>query len=175
MGIPKIFRLNMKTFAIVSVFVTLIVLAFILPQCHAAEAPFKAPYVQFSVGSAVVRGPTPVLDMTYTFPAPQLRNAYWQYSLTLIGESSFRNQSAPNNMVIRALFVDGLGQFDFGIGPSWMMNPLPYNGSNVNFNLQLAYRFKSKPVTLTYSHFSNAGQTETNLGRDLLLIGWRFH
>lgn len=174
MKLPKIFNLNLKTALAVSALILLIILGLAVPQCHAADA-FNAPYVQFSAGSAIVRGPTPVLDMSYTLPAPQLRNAYWQYSLTLIGQSEFRDKLAPNNMVVRALFVDGLGQFDFGIGPSWMMNPDPYNGSQVNFNLQIAYRFKVKPITLTYTHLSNAGQSDHNLGRDLLLIGWRFN
>lgn len=175
MKLPKILNLDLKTALAVGALILLIVLGLAIPNCHAEASPMKAPYVQFSTGSAVVRGATPVLDMTYTMPAPQLRNAYWQYSLTLIGQSTYKDQQAPNNMVIRALFVDGLGQFDFGIGPSWMMNPLPYNGSQVNFNLQIDYRFRKLPVTLTYTHLSNAGQTSHNLGRDLLLIGWRFH
>lgn len=157
-------------------FLALFVLALALNKCHAAEtSPTDAPYVQFGGGSTIVRGEAPVIDITYTYPAPQLRGAFWQGSMDIIGSSTYNGIGAPNNMVARGLFVDGLGHVDFGLGLSWMLNPTPYNGSNVNFNLQMDYRFVRLPVTVTYTHFSNAGMTVSNLGRDLLLIGYRFH
>jgi hypothetical protein len=55
-----------------------------------------------------------------------------------------------------------------------MQNPPPYNGGPVNFALQLAYRF-GFGATLTYAHVSDAGSRLPNLGRDIVLIGWRFH
>jgi hypothetical protein len=159
------------------VFVALLVLFAAIPQCHAAgiDGPLDAPYVQISGGEAVVRGSTQVLDLTFTEPAPQLRHAFWQESLDVVGTSTFKGQSVPNNMIARGLFMEGAGRFDLGIGLSWMLNPAPYNGSNVNFNLQADYRFKFLPVTLTYTHFSNAGMKEPNYGRDLVLFGYRFH
>lgn len=170
----KLFNLNPSTLIAVVLVVVLIVLGLILPQCHAAEAPLDAPYVQFSAGSAVVRGPTPVIDLTFTEPASVLRHAYWQESLTVIGQSTFRGQDVPNNFAVRGLFVDGFGKFDVGLGLSWMQNPAPYNGSPVNFNLQVAYRL-AFGATLTYTHMSNAGSRLPNLGRDIVLVGWRFH
>ena len=170
-----LFNLNKPTLIAVILVVVLLTLGFLLPQCHAAEsAPLDAPYVQLSGGYTVVRGPAPVLDLTFTEPAPQLRHAYWQESLTVIGTSTFNGQAVPNNFAARALFVDGFGHLDIGLGLSWMQNPAPYNGSPVNFALQLAYRF-GWGATLTYAHMSNAGSKLPNLGRDLLLVGWRFH
>lgn len=170
----KLFNLAPKTLIAVFGLVALLALGFFIPQCHAADAPLDAPYVQLSGGAAVIRGMTPVVDLTYTERAPQLRNAYWQESLTVIGQSTFRGQAVPNNFALRGLFVDGFGDFDVGLGVSWMQNPAPYNGSPVNFNLQLAYRIPIG-VTLTYTHMSNAGSRTPNLGRDIVLIGWRFH
>lgn len=168
----KLFNLNFKTMIAVLAVVALLTLGLLLPTCHAA--PLDAPYVQLSAGSAVVRGQAPVLDLSFTQPAVQLRQAFWQESLTVIGTSNFRGQSVPNNFVARGLFVDGFGKFDIGLGLSWMQNPAPYNGSNVNFNLQLSYRLPLG-ATLTYTHLSNAGSRIPNLGRDMLLLGWRFH
>lgn len=160
----------------VAIFVTLVVLSLVLPKCHAESlGPLDAPYVQFSGGITQIRGPAPVLDLAFTTPSKQLRNAYWQGSMTLIGSSSNRGIDAPNNVALRGLFVDGLGRFDFGIGPSWMLNPYPYNGSNFNFTLQAGYRFVILPMTVTWVHMSNAGMTDHNLGRDMILLGWRFH
>lgn len=173
----KLFNLEPKTLIAVLGLVALLALGFFIPQCHAAnllESPTDAPYVQLSGGAAVIRGSSPVLDLTYTEPAAQLRNAYWQESLTVIGTSKFRGQDVPNNFAIRGLFVDGFGRFDVGLGVAWMQNPAPYNGSPINFNLQLGYRLLCG-ASLTYTHLSNAGSRAPNLGRDIVLIGWRFH
>lgn len=167
-----LFNLNLKTTLAVGALIVLLAAALFVPQCHAA--PLDAPYTQLSAGAAVIRGASPVIDLTFTEPAPVLRNAYWQESLTVIGTSTFRGQDVPNNFAFRALFVDGYGSFDVGLGLSWMQNPAPYNGSPVNFNLQIAYRL-GLGATLTYTHMSNAGSRTPNLGRDIVLVGWRFH
>lgn len=171
----KLFNLNKGTTVAVLIFVGLLVLGMALAECHASEStPLDPPYVQFSGGSTVIRGQAPVVDLTFTEPASVLRHAFWQESLTIIGQSSFRGQDVPNNFVARVLFVDGFKRFDVGLGLSWMQNPSPYNGSPVNFNLQFGYRFKFG-ATLTYTHLSNAGSRLPNLGRDIVLLGWRFH
>jgi hypothetical protein len=167
-----LFNLNKKTLIAVLAVVALLALGMIIPQCHAG--PLDAPYVQLSGGSTVVRGQAPALDLTFTEPAPQLRHAFWQESLTVIGTSTYNGKSVPNNFALRGLFVDGFGRFDVGIGVSWMQNYLPYNGSPFNANLQLDYRFELLPITVTYTHMSNAGSRLPNLGRDIVLIGWRF-
>ena len=168
-----LFNLNPKTTVAVLALVALLVLGMAIPRCHGAEVT-DAPYVQISGGSTVVRGPAPVLDLTFTEKSPQLRNAFFSESLTVIGTSTFRGQSVPNNFVLRGLFLDGFGRFDVGLGISWMQNPGPYNGSPFNANLQFDYRFRVLPITITYTHLSNAGSRLPNYGRDILLAGWRF-
>lgn len=171
-----LFNLNLKTTLGVLALVALLALGLAIPKCHGADlGPTDAPYVQLSGGKTWIRGPAPVLDLTFTQPASVLRNAYWQESLTVIGSSTWHNESVPNNFIVRALFVDGFGRFDVGLGISWMQVYLPYNGSSVNFALQLDYRFKRLPVTLTVAHESNAGTRLPNLGRDEIMLGWRFH
>ena len=169
----KLFNLQPKVLIGVGIFLLLFFMGFAFNRCHAG--PLDAPYVQLSGGAAIVRGETAAMELTFTQPAPQLQKAYWQESLTLIGTSTYNGQSVPNNFIGRVLFVDGFGRLDLGLGLSWMQNYLPYNGGNVNFNLQLAYRLRVLPVTLTYAHFSDGGTRLPNLGRDLVLVGWRFH
>lgn len=100
-------NLNKPTTIAVGAVVALFVLAMALHRCHAA--PTDAPYVQVSGGETVIRGPTQVLDLTLTEPAPQLGGAYLQQSLTVIGTSTFKGRAIPNNFAARALFVDGFG------------------------------------------------------------------
>lgn len=166
-----LFNLNKPTTIVVVSVVGLFILGMALHKCHAA--PIDAPYVQVSGGATVIRGQTEVLDVTFTEPAPQLGGAYWQQSLTVIGTSTYNGRLVPNNFAARGLFVDGFGHLDIGVGLSWMQNPAPFNGGPVNFALQLAYRFPY--VTATYAHMSNAGSKLPNLGRDILMLGWRFH
>lgn len=168
----KLFNLNWRVLVPVLLLVGLLLLGMIIPQCHAAT--LDAPYVQLSGGAAVVRGYTPVLDLTFTEPAPQLRHAFFSESFTAIGTSTFKGQAVPNNFALRGLFCDGFGRVDICLGPSWMLNYLPYNGSQFNANLQIDYRFKCG-LTATYTHMSNAGARLPNLGRDIVLLGWRFH
>ena len=171
-----LFNLNKKTMIAVGAVVALLALGLAIPTCHGAElGPTDAPYVQLSGGEAIIRGQAPVLDLTLTEKAPQLRNAFFSESLTVIGTSTNIHAAVPNNFAVRGLFLDGFGRFDVGLGVSWMQNYLPYNGSPVNFNLQLDYRFIFLPVTLTYTHMSNAGSRLPNLGRDIVMLGWRFH
>lgn len=164
-------NLDKKVLWIVILFVALFAAGLIWNKAHAA--PLDAPYVQLSGGAAIVRGTAPAADLTFTESASQLHGAYWQESLTIIGTSNFRGSPAPNNFIVRGLFNDGFGRFDVGLGVSWMQNPAPYNGSPVNFNLQLAGRLWGG-LTLTYTHISNGGSREPNLGRDVVLLGWRF-
>jgi hypothetical protein len=170
----NLFNLNKKTTIAVLGLIAAIIIGAALAKCHAAETPLDAPYVQFSGGSTIIRGQTPVLDMTFAEPASVLRHAFWQESLTVIGQSTYQGQNVPNNFAARVLFVDGFGSFDTGLGLSWMQNPYPYNGSPVNFALQCDYRFRFG-ATLTYAHMSNAGSRLPNLGRDIVMLGWRFH
>ena len=163
------------TVYVVTAFVIAFVAALALNKCHAANlGPTDAPFIQFDAGSTIIRGITPIVGLTFAEPASVLPHSYWQESLNLIGSSKFGNINAPNNMILSGLFVPGFGRFDLGLGVSWMANYYPYNGQNVNFTLQAAYRFVKLPITLTYRHYSDAGMTAKNIGRDTVLIGWRF-
>ena len=166
----QLFQNNKSAVIAICAFVAIFALALGMAKCHAAE-----PYVQLSGGYALVRGQTPVIDLTFTQPAPQLRNAFWYGALDVIGASTFKAQPVPNSFALRGGFCPGFGRLDVCLGVAWVQNYLPYNGEHFNANLQLDYRFTRVPVTVTYTHMSDAGSTPINLGRDILLVGYRFH
>jgi len=168
------FNLSLSGTIAVLVFIGLIVAGLALHKCHAAS-PFDVPYAQFSLGGAAVRGPTEVLDLQFMEPSNIVPHSFWQFGMTAIGESTFKGLDYNNNLVFRGLFCDGFGPVDVGIGIAYMTNYLPYNGGNINANLQIDYRFRKWPITLTYTHFSDAGSKLPNYGRDVILVGWRFH
>lgn len=137
-------------------------------------APTLHPYVQLSGGRTMLRGDASALNLAWTWRAPQSRADMWMTSMTLIGNSSFRGQAYRNNYAFSVQYVTGFDRFDIGIGPSWMINPAPYNGTPVNFNLMLGYRFARIPVTVWWDHFSCGGACSPNEGRDILFAGYRF-
>jgi hypothetical protein len=164
----------MKTFWLVLAFVLILVAGLAVPKCHASGVT-DPPYVQLGVGSAVFRGPAAIASLDFAVPASVLRNAYWQFGFSFMNQSTYKGINAPVNSFWRALFVDGFGHFDLGLGPGYVFNPAPYNGSHLNFSLLLDYRFTRLPITISYNHFSNGGEQSPNLGRDIIEIGYRFH
>lgn len=135
--------------------------------------PPPHPTIQVSWGAAVLRGPAPALAIAWDYPSGHNNDAI-RASMVLIGHSTFKNTEYPNNYAFAVQYVTGYKQFDIGLGPSWMENPRPYNGSNINFNITLAYRFVRLPITIMYDHFSCGGACDPNYGRDLALVGYRF-
>jgi len=156
-------KLMILLFVFVALFIAFMILG---KRAHGSD-------IQASSGAAVIRGVAPALNIAWDFPAGHAEDVI-RPSMTLIGHSTFQGTEYPNNYAFSLQYVTGFGHFDIGLGPSWMQNPRPYNGSNVNFNLMFAYRFSVLPLTLWYSHFSCGGACSPNYGRDLALVGYRF-
>ena len=171
MKIPSFTNLTTTTKMLVYTLIALFILG-IAVKCHAADG--AVPYVQISGGSTYIRGPTEVLDAGWTWKSPQFDRDFWKTDLTLFGESTYHGQHYVNNFAVRGLYVTGFGHFDTGIGLAYLQNFLPYNGTHLNFTLELAYRFQFLPITVTVSHISDAGTRLPNLGRDFITLGWRF-
>jgi hypothetical protein len=162
---------NAPKFMIVLFIFVALFIAYMIMGRRASGAESMA--IQASSGAAVIRGIAPALNIAWDVPSGHGGDAV-RFSTTLIGHSTFQGTEYPNNYAFSVQYVTGLGHFDIGLGPSWMERPLPYNGSNVNFALTLAYRFTLLPATLSYDHFSCGGACSPNYGRDLILLGWRF-
>ncbi len=141
----------------------------------ATKARAGESYAQFGVGSAVVRGPAPVLNLSIVYPDAGPGDASFEIGVMFIGESTTPdNGHQRQNFAWYGALVEGFGRFDVGVGPAFLQNLDTYNGSHTNFTLLLGYRFKRVPITLRIQHFSNGGTVSPNKGRDSLLAIWRF-
>ena len=160
----SLFRNPPRVVFVVSLFLALFVASFAV-QCRAAE-------FQFEGGSTVVRGYAPAIAIVVTQPKIIVGQADLQYTLNLIGSSTFRGEDQPNQIVAGAQLVNGYGPIDLGLGLAVMQNEDAYNSGNVNFSLSLRYTFRSFSVVLR--HYSNAGSSFPNYGRDVLMASWRF-
>lgn len=159
----RLFRNPKGTQYAILVFITLLLLAF-ATNCRAAE-------LEFGAGKTYIRGDTEVIDLSLTLPLEGLEAA-WQTSLTLVGSSRYDGLDQPNNFAVQSLLVDGFGNFDVGFGVGFLQNSDRYNGSSMNFVLQLGLDLGR--VKVTARHWSNAGTRKPNLGRDFLLISYSF-
>lgn len=118
-------------------------------------------------GYTLVRGPAPVLALTYAWPGPN--DASWLCRMSLVGSTA----EAPNQSALGCQLIAGYKQFDLGLGMVWLHHTDRYNGSNLNFMLSAAYRLNER-WALRYVHWSNAGQSEHNVGRDMLVVSRKF-
>jgi hypothetical protein len=129
-------------------------------------------YVYMGGGTTVVRGSAPAIDLAFVYPDAAPYDARLEVGATFIGASTFKGVEQRNNFAFRAAVVDSLGSFDVGIGAAYLQNTDAYNGSNLNFQLILGYRWDR--LAVRWSHFSNGGTRDPNKGRDMILVSWRF-
>ena len=151
----------------IAIFVfVLLLLGTFATQCRAE------PIMQFEGGSTVVRGYTPAIGLTVIWPEAGPLDADFQCGIQLIGTSDYRSDN-PNQAAVQCLVVDGYKKLDLGIGIVALQNTDDYNGSHANFSLMAGYRFTDK-IGVIYRHWSNAGSVDPNLGRDMVLLTYRF-
>jgi hypothetical protein len=160
----SLFRNPPRVVFVVSLFLALFVASFAV-QCRAAD-------FQFEGGSTVVRGHAPALAVVVTQPDVVAGRADIEYMINLIGSSTFRGEDQPNQIVAGVQLVNGYGPVDLGLGLVVMQNEDAYNSGDVNFSLSLRYTYRSFSVVLR--HYSNAGSSFPNYGRDVLMASWRF-
>lgn len=126
----------------------------------------------FQAGSTVARGYTPVIGVDIRWPEAGPVRTDYELGFRLIGESTYRDEVQSNQIALHASLVDGYKCFRAGLGFAYLTNTDIYNGGNVNFHLLLACA--GKRVSAQYEHLSCAGSCDPNLGRDMVVIGWRF-
>lgn len=167
----KLFRNPKGAVIAIALFLALLLAAFATP-CRSETLTFEA-------GRAVIHGETPVMALSVKFTGPShaeadfveahLLDTDYEFSMVLVGA----NGANPNQIGAQAQIVDGFGKFDLGLGGAYLQNTDQWNGSHLNFSLMMRYRF-TEHWSLNYRHWSNAGTKAPNIGRDMLLMGYRF-
>ena len=141
----------------------LLLLAAFATRCRSAEMAFEA-------GRAILHGEAPSIAFSLSFANEGRQDFNYECGLVLNGSYD----RGPNNFGAQCLAVDGFRRFDLGLGLVYLQNVDVLNGSHLNFSLLARYRFTDR-WSLTYRHWSNAGSTQINVGRDMLLISMRLN
>lgn len=157
----------------VQIILVIAITLFTLTFCSRA----KGAELDVLLGSTVVRGPTGVAALNVRFPNAIAGVGALNVGFDLIGESSWRCAQPlcnQNQAVVHAQAVSPpLGGVEIGVGVAKLQHSDNYNSGAINFSLSLE-RQVYKDIYVRYQHFSNAGTSAPNEGRDILLIGWRF-
>lgn len=128
--------------------------------------------LQFELGSTVERGNAPAMGVTIVWPNAGPKDADFQCGIEIVGSSVYRNHN-PNQAAGQCLIVDGYKRFDIGLGVVYLQNIDDYNGSHTNFSLMAGYRI-TDTWGVIFRHWSNLGTMHPNIGRDMLLVTYRF-
>lgn len=160
---------NTKVKVILLAVIGLFLCSFFVKACRGAEMK-----MDFVAGSALVRGNAGAFGLNVCQPRVIANFADWCNGFMLIGDSSWRGKHSDFQAVLHSQVVAHLWLgFELGIGVAHMQHSDEYNSGSVNFSLSLERRVY-KNFYLRYQHFSNAGTSMPNEGRDLLLSTWRF-
>ena len=154
---------------------TWIILAFILLFIVALTVSSRAnsAEMEISYGKTIVRGQADVLALTAVFPRQQGATDLFA-GMMLVGSYDYSNyRTMPNQVFLRAGMTPHVGKWGFTLGVVAKQHNDVINSGMINFNLGIDYHVWSG-LRLAYNHISNAGTSEPNIGRDMILASWRF-
>lgn len=144
-------------------FVAVLILAF-ATQCRGEGLSLEA-------GGTIVRGHTPAIGFVKSWRNRGVGDYSYECGFGIVGSSTYNGRPQRNQGVAECLLVDGFGRFDIGAGLAAQSSSDAYN-TRANFSLLLRWRITDR-FSVAYRHRSNADTGDVNLGRDVLLVGWR--
>lgn len=127
--------------------------------------------LQFEAGSAVLRGVTPAIGLTIGCPGCGPVNTDYEFGFDLVGDSHEYSES-PNAIGPRVMLVDSYKRASLGLGFQWWNVETPYT-CQFTFALMARYTI-SQRFAVQWRHSSSAGSCRPNIGRDLVMLSYRF-
>jgi lipid A 3-O-deacylase PagL len=157
-------RLFGNASTVIPVIIAFIVLFVVLGvRCsHAGE-------LHLETGAQLVTGRGPYVGLYYAWSDPVLERVGFEVGTQMFGST---NKTANNWSPFAALTV-GRGPVGAGIGFAYLQNIDALDGSHLNYTLFLRSKTPWQRVGVSVRHISNAGTTESNVGRNMLAIDWR--
>lgn len=160
----NLFRNNRNSKIAIVVFIILL-FAFFAIKARAQET------LDVEVGSAVLRGETPVLGLTMACRGCGPIYTDYEFGFDLIGESTHEIYNS-NVIQVRGQIVDGWGRFEMGLG-FYYQNVAQEYTCDFGFHLLARYRVVER-LSVQWRHSSSASSCYPNAGRDLITVAWRF-
>lgn len=134
----------------------------------------KADELDFSVGSAIVHGSGMAIGLYYRHDLPlgfgTDRPLRLFVGTTMVGANGLGD---GNNWAWAGGLESNRGYLHMGIGASYFANIDRLNGQHANYELYISYRRWSW-CPLTIVHFSDAGTSLINTGRNIVECEWKW-
>jgi hypothetical protein len=141
---------------------------FFIKKCQGAER------MDFVAGSAVVRGPAGAFGLNVCEVKAIANFADLCGGFLLVGDSTWQGAYSGYQAIVHGQVVAHTwGGFELGIGVAHLQHADAYNSGDIDFSLSLQRRVY-KNFYLRYQHFSNAGTSSPNQGRDIIGGAWRW-
>lgn len=151
-----------KPLMILLIVVFIVVWLCTIGRCHAAERQFD-----FGLGASVSHGPGAVdAEALYKFGLgfSERDDVLGWCGTTLLGAQ----QGNANNWAWHCGIEGQRGGFHAGLGAAYLQREDGLNGTHANYTLTMSYDF-NRWCHIVFRHFSNAGTSPINTGRDLVL------
>lgn len=140
-------------------------LLFCAPTVHAADLMFLG-------GQTVLRSTTDAFEVTLT--EPYKKGYSFQEAVSYVGQSKYDDwYPQPSKVSAIGRVVKTWHGIFAGLGLSYASRTDLFNGSALNFNEAVGVTIANHLV-VQFEHTSNAGIVKPNVGRNLLLVGYRF-
>lgn len=159
---------NPKTQVLIALFI--VILLVWLARCS-AHAQGRS--IDFGLGSSFTHGAgAPVAELDYRFP---LGFSQREDVLGWVGSTLMAPQDGNSNNWAWHGGIEGQRwNIHVGLGMAYLARVDTINGQHAEFTLSMAYVFPHcglfKTCEIRYRHFSDAGTSRINLGRDFLLF-----
>ena len=164
MNLYNIIPANNGKLALAGIVAFIAITLFCLTRCAHADT------LDFGAGIGVAHGSGGAIDLTYHHPlpfagseAPQLFAGTLLHANDGIGDQS--------NWAWFVGLEGERGYFHAGIGAAYLQRIDSLNGAHTNYVLTMSYR-RWKWCNITVTHFSDAGTTPVNTGRNILACEW---
>jgi hypothetical protein len=157
-----------KPAAILLILLFITIWALTLTKCSAQEAE---PSIYLGAGSSITHGAgAEMLEADLHLPLPFKGQDAPSYDIgtTLLGPQN----GNPNNWAWYAQLEGSRGRFNAGLGFAYLARADGLNGEHANYTLTMAWELTDR-IEIRYRHFSDAGTSPINEGRDMLIISWR--
>lgn len=156
-----------KTQIAIALFIVLL-LAWLARCAHA-----QGRAIDFGAGASLTHGPgAPVVELDYLFPLGFSRH---QDILGNFGTTLMAPQNGnPNNWAWYGGIEGQRWNLHVGLGMAYLARTDTINGQHAEFTLTMGYVFPHcgwfRTCELRYRHFSDAGTSRVNQGRDFVLF-----
>lgn len=161
-----LFRNPRSAVIAIALFLLLLLVVF-ATKCRAADIGFEA-------GRTVIHGEAPSIALSLSFGDQRnvgVDHQDFNYEFGLVLNDS--NGLNPKNFGAQCLIVDRFRKFDLGFGIVYLQTVDQWNDSHTNLSLLARYKITDR-WSVAWRHWSNSGVTPGNIGRDMVLVAFKF-